>query len=318
MKKSKNASILFLITVIVYLVGYWIIYQLRLKGIEIPTYPLLLVSQGLIVIPGIIFLFVTRSNPLRLIPYKKIKISNLLLVVLCTYLMVPLMTTISMISQLFVENVMSQSIDSLLGGSFIVNLIFIAVSPAIFEEFVFRGIMFHTIRNASIKYAIILSAFMFGMVHLNINQFCYTVFMGCFFALLIEATGSIYSSMTAHLVINGNSVILLTLFNFISKKVDELGIPMENLTQQAGQSVNPYANLSPLQIAMVIGVWVAISMGATTLAVLVFIYLSKRCNRWEHVKSIWKTKKTENVVTFPFALGVGICVGFMIFTEFIL
>lgn len=316
MTKSKNASILFLIIVIVYFLGSWTIYRLRLKGIEMPTYPLFLVSQGLIVIPGILFLFVTKSNPLQYIPYKKIKISNLLLVVLCTYLMVPLMSTISMISQLFVKNTMSEAMDSLLNGPFWINFIFIAISPAIFEEFVFRGIMFHTVRNASIKYGVILSSIMFGMIHLNINQFCYTVFMGMFFALLIEATGSIYSSMTAHLVINGNSVILLTLVNYITKKSQELGIPVESLTQQSGQPADVYSDLSLLQIVMVVGTWIVISIGATVLAALVFMYLCKRCNRWEHIKSILKTKKTENVVTFPFVLGISFCLIFMVYTEF--
>ncbi|RDU22690.1 CPBP family intramembrane glutamic endopeptidase [Anaerosacchariphilus polymeriproducens] len=318
MRTTKNAGILFLIITIVYILGIFTIFKLNMNGIQLSTYLLLLVSQGFIVIPGLIFLLVTKSNPIRLIPYRKIKISNLLLVVLITYLMIPLMSTISMISQFFVKDVASKAIGSLMDGPFLLNFLFIAVSPAIFEEFIFRGIMFHTMRKASIKYAALISSIMFGLVHLNFNQFCYTVFMGVFFALLIEATGSIYSSMTAHLIINGNSVILLTVINLIIKKANELGLSTDLFSKQSGQSLQFHDGLSTIQILISVGVWILISIGTAVLAGVVFIVLCKRCNRWEHVKSIWKEEKKEKIVTFPLIFGVCICILFMFFREFII
>lgn len=315
MKTTKNAGILFLTIIIVYILGIFAIQKLRMNGMEGSTYSLLLVSQGLIVIPGLIFLFITKSNPIQFIPYRKIKISNLLLVILCTYLMIPLMTTISLISQLFVKDITSKAIGNMMDGPFLLNYLFIAVSPAIFEEFIFRGVMFHTMRKANIKYAVLISSIMFGLVHLNFNQFCYALFMGIFFALLIEATGSIYSSMTAHLIINGNSVILLTFINLFLKKAKEMGISAEVFSKQSEQSLQFYEGLSTIQILFSIGIWIIISIGTTALAGVVYMVLCKRCNRWEHVKSIWKEKKKEKIVTIPMILGAFICVLFMVLRE---
>lgn len=315
MNRTKNAGLLFFSIVIFYLLGngLLVVFKEYIKNFSI--YSLILVSQGLILTPVIIFLIVTKSNPIRLIPYKKIKISNLILVIICTYLMIPLMMTINAISQLFSQNVMGQTLDGVLGSPFWINYIFIAMVPAIFEEFTFRGVMYHTMRKGSVKYAIILSGIMFGIVHLNINQFCYTVFLGIFFAFLVEGTGSMFSSIIAHLVVNGNSVILLTLLNKLTTRFDQLGISMEDLAKESGNSLSASQNISILQVLIGIGFWGVISLGSTVLAVLLFIAICKRCNRWDHIKSIFSIEKSEKMVTIPFIFATIIGALVMVVTE---
>ena len=92
------------------------------------------------------------------------------------------------------------SVQELIAYPFVVQLLIIAVLPACVEEFVFRGLIYHSYRKNGILGAAVLSGLVFGLMHLNINQLSYAAVMGIIFALLVEATGSMYSSMLAHYI----------------------------------------------------------------------------------------------------------------------
>ena len=46
-------------------------------------------------------------------------------------------------------------------------------------------------------------------MHMNFNQFCYAFVPGIALGILLEATGSIFATMTAHFVVNGWSTALM-------------------------------------------------------------------------------------------------------------
>ena len=56
--------------------------------------------------------------------------------------------------------------------------------------------------------AILLTGFLFGCMHMNLNQFIYAFALGIYLAFLVEATGSIFSSMIAHFTLNATSVVM--------------------------------------------------------------------------------------------------------------
>ena len=53
-----------------------------------------------------------------------------------------------------------------------------------------------------------LSALAFGLFHLKFNQMLYAVYLGIVLALMVEATGSIYTSMLMHFLLNGFNVTM--------------------------------------------------------------------------------------------------------------
>ena len=115
-------------------------------------------------------------------------------------------------SQLFTVNTISESMTELvITYPFPLAFFTIAVVPAICEEILCRGVLYRGYRNCGRWVAIVLTAFLFGMMHMNLNQFFYAVVLGVIFALVNEITGSILPSMCLHLYINGRSVILLYL-----------------------------------------------------------------------------------------------------------
>jgi hypothetical protein len=100
-------------------------------------------------------------------------------------------------------------------GGLMVNLIMIAVIPAIGEELFFRGLLQRLFsewfRNTHI--AILLAAFLFAAIHLQFYGFLPRMILGALFGYLFYWTGSIWIPIFAHLLNNGSAVIISYLVN---------------------------------------------------------------------------------------------------------
>ena len=88
------------------------------------------------------------------------------------------------------------------------GLIFIAVLPAVMEEFAFRKVIFGLTRKHGFWPAAILSSVVFGLMHQNITQGIFAFGMGIIFCYVYEKTGSIWVTMLLHFANNALSVIL--------------------------------------------------------------------------------------------------------------
>ncbi len=138
--------------------------------------------------------------------YNKIKPSTLLYTLLFTWLSMPLTTLINAISMLFVENTITSMWNVILNVQFPLMLFLMAVVPACVEELVFRGISYGGYRKYGTKFAsVMLSALMFGLMHMNLNQAMYAFAIGILLALLMEATNSVFPTMLFHFVYNAQS-----------------------------------------------------------------------------------------------------------------
>lgn len=93
-------------------------------------------------------------------------------------------------------------------GDLVGYIILIAVLPAIFEEFVHRGLLLGSLRKYGDKVAIIVSGFMFALMHQNIVQFFYAFAGGVFLGMITVKSGSIIPAMIMHFYNNFISVIL--------------------------------------------------------------------------------------------------------------
>jgi len=78
-----------------------------------------------------------------------------------------------------------------------------AGAPAVFEELGFRGVLFGLLRRSlNAREAVLLSAVLFGIVHLSVPILITHVPLGLYLGWLRERSGSIYPSMTAHFLHN--------------------------------------------------------------------------------------------------------------------
>ncbi len=93
--------------------------------------------------------------------------------------------------------------------SLLLNLVFSALLPGFCEEIVHRGMLLKSLRPMGMWKAIIFSGVLFGLLHLNIEQFFYATIIGVFLGFLTVMTNSIYPAMIVHFINNALSVYVV-------------------------------------------------------------------------------------------------------------
>ncbi len=97
-------------------------------------------------------------------------------------------------------------------GKYFLALFALALLPAIGEELVFRGVIFHGLRTRFNDIsAVLLSALMFALMHQSLQQLLYPFILGCIMGWVVLRTGSLVSSIIIHFVNN----FLVVTFTFV-------------------------------------------------------------------------------------------------------
>lgn len=142
--------------------------------------------------------------------FRRVRFTTLLLTVLFTWAVLPLMTLCNAISMIFVENEVALASGDITNMPFALAVFVIAVYGPMCEEFAFRGVIYGGYRrNCRPLPSVLMSGLLFGLMHLNFNQFGYAFVLGCAMALLVEAAGSIWPSVLLHFIVNFQSVASL-------------------------------------------------------------------------------------------------------------
>lgn len=88
------------------------------------------------------------------------------------------------------------------------NLFFVAVLPAICEEVTHRGMLIDGFSKLGYKKTILFSALLFGLTHLNIEQFFYASAIGALLGFITMTTGNILPAIIIHFINNAVSVVI--------------------------------------------------------------------------------------------------------------
>lgn len=84
----------------------------------------------------------------------------------------------------------------------------LAVLPALCEEVLFRGFVLKAFQHKSSGLrAVLLSSILFGLAHMNPHQFLYAVVLGCAFGVLVIRTGSLFTAIFCHFIVNGTNAL---------------------------------------------------------------------------------------------------------------
>ncbi len=111
-------------------------------------------------------------------------------------------------------------------GWLILNIIVLAVLPAICEELIFRGVVLSGLRSTFGQWgAILLSSVMFALMHASIQQFVYQLILGIVLCLVVIRTGSLLSSMIIHFT---NNAILIVMAYIQVKTGFSIGLSYNN------------------------------------------------------------------------------------------
>ena len=85
----------------------------------------------------------------------------------------------------------------------------IALTPAICEEVLFRGIVLNSTREWRAGSAIFLNGFLFGAMHMSLANLPALTIMGAYMAFIVWRSGSIFQSCLVHFINNALAVLML-------------------------------------------------------------------------------------------------------------
>lgn len=260
----------------------------------------LFVSELLLVIPAFITLLCSREAPNRVLGFHRLKISSVLMIFLYTALMSPLTTLLNAISMLFVENEVSSMSGEVVELPFVLMFFMMAIFGPVCEELCFRGIVYRGyLKSGNALGAVLLSSLLFGLIHMNFNQAPYAFVLGVAMALLVEATGSLFSSILMHAAFNGWSVVIMYVYDRF----------LPGMTEQVEQSAGTE------EMIAVISLYFVLALVCTALAGCVLVWLCMNQGRGDYVAWLWRQRKERKgkgkLVSVPLVIGIALCLALM-------
>lgn len=217
----------------------------------ISAFKILVVAQqiGLFLTPAILLAVVERKKLSNFYGFQVPKVNWLLWVALLSVCWMPLMGLSNEWNQKMVfpeflkgierwmremEDAAAKVTEAILKmknvGDLLVNLLVIAVAPAICEEFIFRGAVQRTIFRikSNPHVAIWISAIIFSTIHFQFYGFLPRLLLGAAFGYVYYFTGSIWYAVFAHFLNNAYAVgvaYYLQMNNQSYSNADDMDMP---------------------------------------------------------------------------------------------
>lgn len=267
----------------------------------------LLLSQLIVLVPAVLFLFGTRTDPGRLIAHNRPKFTMALLVVVFTFLCMPAIIAVNAFSMLFVDNEVAGLQSYMLSVPWWQILLMVGIIGPVSEEFVFRGVIYHGYKTSQrFVGSMLLSALLFGLTHLNFNQMSYAVLVGIVSVLLLEGSGSIFYSMLFHICINTTNVVQM----LVQKAQGTIMSQEESMAYIERTMQMPYKQA----LAVSVSVYAVIAAGATALAGCLLYLIVKKENRVQHMQQLLHGntgEKRTKLISVPLVISVVLCLLYM-------
>lgn len=274
-----------------------------------------LFCELVVVLPVFLFTVVSGEKTGSFLGFHRMKISSVLMVILFTFLSLPALSLFNLISQLWVKNEVAAMMESQMDVSFGWLFLSLGLVAPVFEEVTCRGFYYQSYKKSGGAFkAMLLSALIFALVHMNFNQAAYAFVMGILAVLLVEATGSLWSSVLYHGLINTSQAVLM------------YGILKGNTQAYSEQA----AAIDRDFLLYAIGVYVILTAIGLTLSWAVLVWISNNEGRRGILARIWREKrerpqgreasaqgesfydkKRDKVVTLPFIIACLLSLGVM-------
>jgi len=165
------------------------------------------VSYLLCFVPPLL-LYGLIDKPNSWLSLKSISKKNCVLVFLMCLAIQPAMLMLSAISMFFFKNPVGDILSGLSSTPLPVIILIMAVMPAFLEEITLRGVVLRNYQSLPIMKAGIANGVLFGLLHLNPQQFLYAMVLGIVFSYYAYYTESLWAPILGHFTINATQSII--------------------------------------------------------------------------------------------------------------
>jgi hypothetical protein len=215
----------------------------------------------------------------------------------------PVITLVNLLSQFVTENEATAVMESYEIGSmpFLPLLLSVGIFAPFCEELICRGIYYRSYKKSGSAFAaMLLSAMIFALVHMNINQAAYAFVMGILAVLLVEASGSLWSSVIYHALINSSQVALM--YVMLKGNASAFSEATDALTTES--------------LVTALAGYLVITAVTLPIAWAILVWMSGNEGRRGVLLRLWKERKTkkDKLVTVPLILAIILCLVIILFS----
>lgn len=307
-KTMRNAGIFFMVVMVLEIpLSIFVAFLQSIFPEEYGVMTSLLCTQGYLLLSGILYIAIAKINLKDDLRVRKYRISTFFLSLVALATASPMAQWFNLVSQLFAKNQTSGAIMQIAENvPAVLGIALIGCLPGFIEELLFRGIMFSAFRKRSVLTGIVVSALSFGLMHMNFNQIFYAVYLGVVFALMVEATGSIISTMILHMLFNSVSTSMIYILPKYYEWMGQYYEEYANIDVEAIMSDTPAKS----QLLAMSLIFTPFAIGGFVLTILLIKAIAKLNGRSVTWASLCEKREgAEGVgpVNLPLIIGWGIC-----------
>ncbi len=217
-----GANVVYLLTAVLLLtVGSYVQH----KNIQIG---LLITEYILVLLPPFIYIYLEKENSKQVFRLNPLKTKHGLLIILIIVLSYPVALFFNIIIMIFISTFgkIEQMPIPVASNIFeyLILMFIIAISAGICEEVLFRGLLMRAYETLGKTRAIWISAFLFGIIHFNVQNFAGPVVLGIIFGYLVYETNSLFAAVIGHITNNGVALTISFLTNLYGQNNFESNI----------------------------------------------------------------------------------------------
>lgn len=165
-----------------------------------------------ILVPCLIFIILTKKDFKQALRLNKVNLKQIGICVVLGFLIQPVANMIAGLTTTLIGDMAAQGAEMALEGGMpqrglIFSLFLVALTPAICEEVLMRGVVLDGYRRIPLWKAALMNGILFGLFHNNLLQLTYAAFVGVILTYVVVYTNSIFPAMIMHFIMNGTSVI---------------------------------------------------------------------------------------------------------------
>ncbi|HEY9060017.1 MAG TPA: type II CAAX endopeptidase family protein [Pseudobacteroides sp.] len=250
----KEASVLFSIALIIFMLLSNLIVRLPVGDYYIKA---ISAEILLVLLPPIIFLFHKKYDIRKVLRLNKISFINIVLIVFITCFSIPVVGILNFANMLIIKlifgsiNLPQVNIPDVV--TLVKGFIVIGMSAAVCEEVLFRGVILRGYEKLGNTKAIIITAFLFGLMHHDFQRFLGTFLLGILMGFLVYRADSIYAGMVAHFTNNS----LVVLLSYGLGKLSTLGkiAGANGGTSDGDQSLSMFLAMPKIQLITTLGIF---------------------------------------------------------------
>lgn len=213
-------GVYFIISVTISLMFVFKVVIENLRGITDPFFlerglfkdiqVIMIISAILSTIAYVLIMKLKKKNLIKHCNFSIPSVGNIIIITISAAAFTTLATIIVDITKVYqyFPDTMEAMGNLIFGDNFILSLLTIGILIPIFEEILFRGLIFNELRRTiDLRLAIIIQALIFGIAHMNLLQGTVTFFIGIIMGLVYVWGKSLWAPIIIHAVNNSISVV---------------------------------------------------------------------------------------------------------------